>query len=440
MSRTVGLEKDMQTSLRSMAKKAGKQKKYRFQNLYGMLDEHFLKVCFFKLNKKAASGVDGVTWKEYRVNLNDNIHALVERLKAKRYRARLVKRQYIPKAGGKLRPLGLPVLEDKLVQLAVSTILSTIWEQDFSSSSCGYRPKVGAKTGVKLLLTQLRNQRFNHVVEADIKGFFNNIDHAWLLQMLEQRIDDSALLRLIEKWLKAGVLEDGSEVIHPATGTPQGGVISPILANIYLHYVLDLWFEKVVSKHCVGRIFFVRYADDFVCLFKEKKDAENFYSWLPERMAKFNLELAPDKTQIVPFTGKPFTERFIFLGFEFYRGLTRTRKIWVYARTAPKRMRASLARFTEWLRENISLGTSEIFSRIRQKLTGYYNYFGVTGNFEMLSSYFYYFAEILRRHLIRRSQRSNCTRGKFQRLLRIYGVPRPRIKWSLKEYPLLWTS
>ncbi len=184
----------------------------------------------------------------------------------------------------------------------------------------------------------------------------------------------------------------------------------------------------------------MRYADDFVCLFTQEKDAENFYRWLPERMGKFNLELAPDKTQIVPFTGKPYAERFTFLGFEFYRGLTRTRKIWVYARTAPKRMRASLARFTEWLRENISLGTSKIFRRIRQKLTGYYNYFGVTGNFEMLSSYFYYFTEILRRHLIRRSQRSNCTRGKFHRLLRIYGVPRPRIKWSLKDYPLLWAS
>ncbi len=405
-----------------------------------MLDEHFLKSCFYKLNKKAASGVDGVTWQSYREHLNDNVHTLVERLKAKSYRARLVKRQYIPKGGGKLRPLGLPVLEDKLVQLAVSIILSTIWEQDFSSSSCGYRPKVGAKTGVKLLLTQLRNQRFNHVVEADIKGFFNNIDHSWLLRMLKQRIDDAALLRLIEKWLKAGVLEDGSEVIHPSTGTPQGGVISPILANIYLHYVLDLWFEKVINKECAGKVFFVRYADDFVCLFRQKEDAEKFYSWLPDRMGKFNLELALDKTQIVPFTGKPYTERFSFLGFEFYRGLTRRRTVWAYARTSPKRMRTSLSQFSEWLRENISLGTSELFRLIRLKLIGYYNYFGVTGNFKMLTSYFYYIGEILRRHLGRRSQRGKCTRGKFQRLLRIYGIPRPRIKWSLKDYPLLWAS
>ena len=165
----------------------------------------------------------------------------------------------------------------------MSKILSEIWEEDFSSSSYGYRPGVGAKTGVKKVLTQLRNQGYNFVVEADIKGFFNNIDHCWLLRMLEQRIDDIHLLRLIKKWLKAGVLEEDGKVIHPITGTPQGGVISPVLANIYLHFVLDLWFENHVEKHCSGKIFFVRYADDFVCLFKNEKDAENFYKVLPER-------------------------------------------------------------------------------------------------------------------------------------------------------------
>lgn len=203
----------MQTSLRRIASKAREQKKYRFQNLYGMLNEHFLKACFLKLNKKAVSGVDGVTYQMYKENLHDNIHALTERLKARSYRAKLVKRQYIPKAGGKQRPLGLPALEDKLVQLAVSTILSTIYEQDFSSSSCGYRPNVGARTGVKQLLTQLRRQGFSYVVEADIKGFFNNIDHNWLLRMLEQRVDDFAMLGLIRKWLKAGVLEEGKVFI-----------------------------------------------------------------------------------------------------------------------------------------------------------------------------------------------------------------------------------
>ena len=212
----------MQTSLRDIATKAGKQKQYRFQNLYGMLNKHFLTESFFKLNKKAASGVDGVTYEKYKENLDANLCDLVERLKSRRYRAKLVKRKYIPKGGGKQRPLGIPALEDKLVQHAVSTILSTIWEQDFSASSCGYRPNVGAKTGVKMLLKELRGQRYSYVVEADIKGFFNNIDHDWLLKMLKQRIDDSAMIGLIQKWLKAGVLEEG-KVIHPITGTPQGG-------------------------------------------------------------------------------------------------------------------------------------------------------------------------------------------------------------------------
>jgi RNA-directed DNA polymerase len=440
MSRTVGLEKDMQTSLRGIARKAREQKKYRFQNLYGILNESFLKVCFNELNKKVASGVDKVTWKDYKSNLSDNIKALVERLKRKRYRAKLVKRQYIPKGKGKMRPLGLPTLEDKLVQLAVSKILVTIWEEDFSSSSFGYRPKTGAKSGVKKLLNQLRTNRFNYVVEADIKGFFNNIDHDWLIKMLEQRIDDTALLRLIKKWLKAGVLEEDGKVIHPISGTPQGGVISPVLANIYLHNVLDLWFEKHVGKYCIGKVSFVRYADDFVCLFQNGKDAENFYKKLPERMAKFNLELAPDKTQIVSFKGKPFTDRFTFLGFEFYRGLTRTRKVLAYARTSPEKLNISLANFKEWFRKNRSLGTSTIFLKVKQKLRGYYNYFGLSGNYKSLESYFYYFKGILKKYLNRRSQRLSCNWAKFKKLLRIYGVPRPRITWSLKQYPKLWAS
>ena len=427
----------MQTSLRGIAYKAGKLKQYRFQNLYGLLNEHFLTECFFKLNKKAASGVDGVTYDAYKGNLTSNIKALVEKLKTKKYRAKLVKRQYIPKAGGKLRPLGLPVLEDKLVQLAVSKILSSIWVQDFLSSSCGYRPGVGAKTGVKMLLDQLRNEKFNYVVEADIKGFFNNIDHDWLLRMLEQRIDDSAMLGLIKKWLKAGVLEDGANVIHPITGTPQGGVISPILANIYLHYALDLWFDRLVSKACVGKVFFVRYADDFVCLFKRKDDAEEFFKGLPERMAKFGLELAPDKTQIVPFHGKPYTERFTFLGFEFYRGLTKKRIALAYARTSPKKMQVSLDLFTEWIRKNRSLGTRALFDKVKAKLTGHYNYFGITGNSEMLGSYYYFLTGIFKKFLNRRSQRQSCNWEKFRKWLHIYGVPRPRITWSLKKDPQL---
>ncbi len=419
----------MQTSLGRIAKKAGEYKQYRFQNLYGMLNESFLTECFYKLNKKAASGVDGINFADYEADLTSNIEALVGRLKTKKYRARLVKRQYIPKGGGKMRPLGLPVLEDKLVQLAVSRILGTIWEEDFLDSSCGYRPGVGAKTGVKQLLSNLRNSRVNYVVEADIKGFFNNIDHDWLIQMLNQRVDDSAFIGLITKWLKAGVLEDGSKVIHPITGTPQGGVISPVLANIYLHYVLDIWFEKVVSRSSRGQISFTRYADDFVCLFQCKDDAEGFYRDLPGRMGKFGLELAGSKTQIVSFKGAPFSERFTFLGFEFYRGLTRKRAVLAYARTSPSKMLISLNLFKDWVRKNISIGTRGIFKKVRSKLLGHYNYFGITGNYDQLNSYSYYLKGILKKYLNRRSQRKSCNWEKFQKWLSIYKIPKPRITW-----------
>ena len=420
----------MQTSLRSIATKAGKLKLYRFQNLYGMLDEKYLKFCFTTLNKKSASGVDGVTHSSYGETLDDNVERLVGRLKAKNYRAKLVRRKYIPKGGGKLRPLGIPVLEDKLLQSAVARILGTIWEEDFLPSNCGYRPRVGAKTGVNKLLGKLRTGKFNYVVEADIKGFFNNIDHDWLIRVLELRVDDSALIGLIRKWLKAGVLEDKSIVVHPTTGTPQGGVISPVLANIYLHYVLDLWFQKVVYKHCSGKVFFVRYADDFVCLFQNKADADKFYKVLPKRMGKFGLELAPDKTQILSFKGKPGKERFTFLGFEFYRGWTKGKKISAYARTSPKKMTVSLKLFKEWIQQNRSLGTRAIFTMVRAKLRGHYNYFGISGNAVMLFRYYYLLKGILRKYLNRRSQRRSCNWEKFQKWLSIFNIPSPRITWT----------
>ncbi len=420
----------MPTSLGRIAMKAGKLNPYRYRSLYGRLNEQYIGQCFTRLNKKAASGVDGVTHCAYGGTLSDNVRGLVERLKAGTYRARLVKRQYIPKGGGKLRPLGMPVLEDKLLQTAASAILGEIWEPEFLPSSCGYRPNVGARTGVKKLLTKLRNGRFSYVVEADIKGFFDNIDHDWLLKMLAHRVDDSAFLGLIRKWLKAGVLEEDGKVIDPVTGTPQGGVISPILANIYLHYVLDLWFQKVVYKYCKGRVFFVRYADDFVCLFQNKEDAEKFYKVLPKRMAKFGLDLAPDKTRIIPFNGRLGTQRFTFLGFEFYRDRTLKGKISAFARTSPKKMTASLKAFKEWIKKNNSLGTSLIFSRVRAKLLGHYNYFGISGNSEMLANYFYHLKGLLRKYLNRRSQRRSCNWEKFQSWLAIYNIPRPRIIWS----------
>jgi RNA-directed DNA polymerase len=318
MPDSVGSEHHKPTSLRGIADKAKADTQHRFQNLYQHLDTELPVYSFHTLNKDAASGMDGVTWKAYEKNLHDNIDALVERLKSKTYRAKLVRRVFIPKGKGR-RPLGIPVIEDKMLQAAVSAVLAAIYEQEFLPFSYGYRPKKGALDAVRDLTFDLQYGRYGYVVEVDIKGFFDHLDHDWLLTMLKLRIDDRAFLGLIRKWLKAGILIDGT-VDHPDTGTPQGGVVSPILANVYLHYVVDLWVEKVVKSRCLGQALISRYCDDFVCAFQLREDAERIYQALPKRLGKFTLEVAPEKTGILRFSRfhPTMRRRFSFLGFEFY--------------------------------------------------------------------------------------------------------------------------
>src|SRR6266498_798951 len=272
------------TSLQAIAKKASERPEYRFRDLFRLLNEEMLKDSWHSIRKNAASGVDRVSAAQYEQNLDGNIHQLVEELKRKRYRAKNVLRRYIPKGNGKLRPLGIPATQDKLLQIAVKRILEAIFEQDFLHCSYGYRPGVGILDAVDKLTVKLQFGKYNYLVEADISGYFDNIDHTWLLKMLAERVDDKSFLWLIEKWLKAGVLETDGKVLHPVTGTPQGGIVSPILANIYLHFVLDLWFQKVVILHCSGEACLIRYADDFVCAFEKEEDAKRFYETLRERM------------------------------------------------------------------------------------------------------------------------------------------------------------
>ena len=298
----VGLGQYEPTSLRGIAIKAKANGKHRFQDLYRCLNAPFLHTCWKDLNKNAASGVDKVTAQAYEKDLKANIRSLAERLKAKRYRAKLVRRCYIPKENGKERPLGIPALEDRLVQLACAKLLSAIFEADFQDNSYGYRPNRSAKDAVNDLRFNLQFGKYGYIVEADIKGFFDHMDHEWLLRMLKERIDDAAFLNLIRKWLKAGILDTDGMVIHPETGTPQGGIVSPVLANVYLHFALDLWFEKVVKAHCEGEALIIRYADDFVCAFQYRKDAIKFFKVLPERLARFDLAVAPEKTGLMRFS------------------------------------------------------------------------------------------------------------------------------------------
>ncbi len=420
---------DMQTSLRGIADRARRDKKARFRDLYRLLNEANLRGCFYQLRRAAAPGVDRVTFEQYEANLDAHLANLVERLKGKRYRAKLVRRKYIPKGNGKLRPLGIPALEDKLLQLAVARMLEAIYEQDFLESSWGYRPNRGPREASRELANRLFRGRIGWVVEADIKGFFDNISHEWMLRMLGERIEDRALLRLIGRWLKAGVLEESGEVVHPATGTPQGGIVSPVLANVYLHYVLDLWFERVVKKQCRGDVYKIRFADDFVCAFQFMAEAKRFERALPGRLGKFGLAVAPEKTRTLQFSRyvpEP-NEAFDFLGFEFRWRKGRTGEMALKRRTSPKKFRASVKAFTEWIKKYRHSRMSLLMEKLAAKLRGYWNYYGVRGNSQSLSRFYDQCQKLLFKWLNRRSQKRSLTWVQFDALLKRYRIPTPRI-------------
>ncbi len=418
----------VQTSLQAIAKKASEQPEYRFRNLFGMLNEEMLKDSWQFIRKNAASGVDRVSAKEYELNLDENIHQLVDDLKRKRYRAKLVRRVLIPKGNGKTRPLGIPATQDKLLQVAVKRLLEAIYEQDFSRSSFGYRPNLGALDAVDELTIKLQFGRYNFVVEADIKGFFDNLDQDELLKILAERVDDKALLWLIGKWLKAGVLDTDGKTLHPETGTPQGGVISPILANVYLHHALDMWFQKVVIPHCRGQAYLIRFADDFVCAFEYEEDARRFYEVLGKRLGKFGLGLSAEKTRIIPFSPKALgMSSFDFLGFEFRWGKDRKGKPHVDKRTARKSLRKSQKRLSLWCKENRHLKIPELFKALNAKLRGYYNYFGVYGNLSSLNAFYLYAIRSLQKFLNRRSQRKSYNWVGFNQLMERFGIAKPRI-------------
>ena len=423
----VGSEYSEPTFLQAISIKAGTAKAHRFQNLYGSLNESLLFKAWCNLNKHGAPGVDKVTIAQYRENLGENLKQLVERLKRDDYRSRLIRRKYIPKGNGKERPLGIPVVEDRLLQGAARLLLEAIFEQDFHSVSYGYRPKVGAQQAVKDLTCDLQFGRYGYVVEADIKGFFDNIDHDWLLRMLKERIDDKPFLGLIDSWLKAGILERDGSVIHPQTGTPQGGVISPMLANIYLHYVIDHWFERVFKPYCQGDAYIIRYADDFVCAFQYKREAEQFYRTLPERLAKFGLKVAPEKTCIHRFSRfhPSRKRRFTFLGFEFYWEADTKGTPRVWRRTARKKLRGSIKACKEWVKTHRHYPLPVMIPTMIRKVRGHYNYFRAVGNMASLWSFYREAVKLLYKWLNRRSQRRSLTWDGIKRVLAAYAFPVP---------------
>jgi RNA-directed DNA polymerase len=422
-------ERDWQTFLRAIAEKASKNKHHRFGDLYRWLNQDVLRLSFYRLRKDAASGVDGVSFQEYEGNLEANLTDLVGRLKRKAYRARLVRRKYIPKANGKLRPLGILVLEDKLVQVAATQILSAIFEVDFLPCSYGYRTGVGAHDAIQELTHELQYGGHHFVTEADIKGFFDHVRWEWMEKMLAERIADGAFLNLIRKWLRAGIMEEDGRVIHPQTGTPQGGIISPVLANIYLHYALDLWFECVVRPQQQGRCWLFRFADDLVACFERRHEAEAFEKALPERLAKFGLEVAQDKTKTLRFgrNGGPYNGRFDFLGFEFYWEPDRQGQPRVKRRTATKKWLAGAQRMRQWIKEHRHHQLKHLLEQLKAKLRGTWNYYGLIGNYRRMKLFYEATRQTLYKWLNRRSQRPSYNWRTFNRLWNRFQMPSPRI-------------
>lgn len=431
----------METQLTRIAELAKTDPKMVFNSLAHLLNEDNLKQCHHELPSKKATGVKGVTKEEYGNDLDENIKGLVERLKKRAYRPVPVKRTYINKPGTKKkRPLGIPDHEDKIVQRAITKVLNAIYENDFLDCSFGFRPNRNGHDALKILNVYIEKRRTNYIVDADIKGFFDNVDHDWMMKFLKHRINDPSLLRIIARFLKGGYMEEG-KFYDTDRGTPQGGVISPILANLYLHYVLDLWFEKVIRKRCIGDAYIVRYADDFVCCFQYKSEADAFYTDLVERLRKFNLEVAEDKTKIITFgryakgenrgKGKPPT--FDFLGFTHYCSESQKGLFRVKRKSGRKKINGKLKKQKDWLKAHRTLDIKDIMTRIKRSLVGYYQYYCITDNTPTVENFLDSIKRLLFKWMNRRSQRKSFSWDKFNLFLKRYPLPKPRLKVNIYD-------
>lgn len=410
----------------------------KFTSLIHNMDVDCLKRCYKLLKRNKACGIDDITVKQYGDNLEENLVKLHEALKSKRYKPKPVRRVYIPKAGKQeLRPLGIPCVEDKLVQLALKEILEAIFEQDFLDCSHGFRPNRSCHTAIKELGKTVMNKNINYIVEVDIAKFFDTVDHEWLMRCLKERIVEPNLLRLVNQFLKAGIMEQGAW--HASElGTPQGGIISPLLANIYLHFVVDLWVEREFKRKAKGHVQLIRYCDDFVMLCENKHDAERFLVELEQRLSKFNLKIAIDKTRIVRFgkqawiqaqmTGERL-ETFNFLGFTAYSAASLRGFYSVRFKTSKQNLARKLTEFNKWLKDiRNSVPLADWWKMVKAKVIGYYNYFGVNGNMRSLQQYYQRILSGVFKWINRRSQKKSMTWSEFMRYLQYNPLPTPAIK------------
>ena len=419
---------------------ARERKQERFTALLHHLTVDLLRDSYYALKRNAAPGVDGVRWSEYEDGLEGRLIDLHGRVHRGAYRAQPSRRVYIPKADGRERPLGIAALEDKIVQQAVVTILNQIYEVDFRGFSYGFRPGRSPHQALDALNVGIQRKRVNWILDADIRGFFDNMDHEWTMKFVAHRVADNRVLRLIRKWLKAGVSEDG-EWSETKVGTPQGAVASPLLANVYLHYVFDLWAEVWREKAAQGDMIVVRYADDLVVGFEHRADAERFLKEFQERLAKFGLEIHPEKTRLIEFgrfaqvnrqrRGEGKAETFTFLGFTHYCGSNSKGQFEVWRRTAAKRMKAKLQTIKQELRRNLHEPVGVVGAWLKRVVAGYYRYHAVPGNREALGRFRDRLCRLWWQALRRRSQKR---RPGWDRLRPVFNrwIPRPRI---LHPYP-----
>ena len=435
----------MSTNLRWIGEKARKEPQLVFSSLYHHVsDVDNLRACYDALPGKRAVGVDGVTKEEYGKNLEEKLQDLSGRLNGMRYRPNPKRRSYIPKPGSeKGRPLGISCFEDKIVERAVKQVLEPIYETAFEDSSYGYRPRRNQHDCLDRLGKTIQQERINHVVEADIKGFFDNVKHEWMIRFLEHRIGDTRIIRLIKRMLKGGIMEDGL-INATQSGTPQGSILSPLLSNVYLHYVLDLWFSRKVANEGRGEARYYRFADDFLACFQHRDDAERFLSRLNTRLGKFGLEVAKEKTHCIEFGRfarddarkrgeKP--KEFTFLGFTHYCGKSKQGYFKVKRRTSRKKMNQSLHEFADWAcRARGKLRKGEMLRQARMRVAGHLNYYAITDNSKSCNNFVYYAERLLFKWINRKSQRKAYTWPQFAQALAWVDWPKPSIRKDLNPY------
>lgn len=398
---------------------ADRAKKYRGEaltNLHQFITEQHLKVSFQHLNKNSKAGVDGVQWYDY--GLQCRFGELLNEIKSGKYKAPSIRRVYIPKGKTERRPLGIPTIEDKILQESVRRVLTPVYEEDFKEFSYGYRKKRSPHQAIDYLFKEVSFKEMHYIIDADLKNYFGSIDHGELRKFLTHRVKDGVILKMIDKWLKAGIMEEG-QLTYPSEGTPQGGVISPLLSNIYLHYVLDEWFEKEIQPRLSGKSFIVRFADDFVMGFEKSVDAQRVMAVLPKRFEKFKLTLHPEKTKIVNLNSKrgEGSRSFDFLGFTHYLSKSRKGKVILKRKTSSNKLTQALSKTQVWIKSNRHKKLNELIYDLNIKLRGHYNYYGVTFNSRSINRYYEQVKRILHKWINRRGGKKVWNWNKFTKLI-----------------------